>query len=186
MEPRFVIGIDLGTTNTVVSYIDIQAAGEGDEDALEVHNFEVTQLDKGGDEVELESLPSFGYMVGPHDNLETDNDYVVGSYARSRGSEVPGRLVAAAKSWLSQSAVDRLQPVLPLEAPEDVEKVSPVEATARILKHVRLAWNWHFVPDDPDWAMENQEVFNIMIEAMSPDLASASGASASSSTTRCP
>ncbi|MBV8261204.1 MAG: hsp70 family protein, partial [Paraburkholderia sp.] len=79
---------------------------------------------------------------------------VVGRLARTLGAQVPGRLVASAKSWLSHAAVDRLAPILPWGAPDDVAKVSPVVASASYLAHVRAAWNHRF----PHAPLEDQDV----------------------------
>src|SRR5947207_2094160 len=79
---------------------------------------------------------------------------IVGEYARWQGAQVPGRLVASAKSWLSHSGVDRTAPILPWGAPPDVPRMSPVEASARILRHIVDAWN----AEHPDGAIHEQEV----------------------------
>ncbi|OXH81005.1 hypothetical protein CA830_42070, partial [Burkholderia multivorans] len=73
---------------------------------------------------------------------------VIGRYARTLGAQVPGRLITSAKSWLSHASVDRLAPILPWGAAEGVDKVSPVDASASYLAHVRAAWDAHF-PDAP-------------------------------------
>ena len=79
---------------------------------------------------------------------------VIGRYAHDLGGQSPGRLVASAKSWLSHAAVDRLAPILPWGAPDEVPKVSPVEASASYLRHVRAAWNQRF-PASP---LEQQDL----------------------------
>ena len=86
-------------------------------------------------------------------------DFTVGTLARERGAELPHRLVSSAKSWLSQSSVDRSAPILPwqgadAEEEDDTRRVSPVNASARYLAHLRAAW------DDvhPDAPLDEQEV----------------------------
>src|SRR5690606_36211893 len=79
---------------------------------------------------------------------DPDRTYVVGAYAREQGARSRSRLVASAKSWLSHAGVDRREAILPWGAPEEVEKVSPVGASARYLAHLREAWD-HLHPDLP-------------------------------------
>ncbi|WP_027802645.1 Hsp70 family protein [Paraburkholderia dilworthii] len=79
---------------------------------------------------------------------------VIGRLARLLGAQIPGRLVTSAKSWLSHASVDRVAPILPWGAADEVHKVSPVEASASYLAHVRAAWNQRF----PDAPLEHQDV----------------------------
>ncbi|MET0962034.1 MAG: Hsp70 family protein [Noviherbaspirillum sp.] len=152
---RYVVGIDLGTTNTVVAYA---APGE-----RAVRLFEVEQLVAPG-EVRAEALlPSLRYHPSPGEFAPGalslpwgvgDEGAVVGSLARRLGAQVPGRLVSSAKSWLSHAAVDRSAPILPWGAPDDVDKVSPLAASASYLAHVRSAWNARF----PAHPLERQDL----------------------------
>jgi molecular chaperone DnaK (HSP70) len=155
MPSRYVIGIDLGTTNTVVAFADTERAG------AHVEVMPVEQLVGPGEVAALPLLPSFLYLPGPHELPEGatrlpwgEPNHVVGQFARAQGSRVPGRLVVSAKSWLCHAAVDREAPILPWGAPPEVSRVSPVEASARYLEHVRLAWNRRF----PNELLESQEV----------------------------
>ncbi|NBC00017.1 MAG: Hsp70 family protein [Bacteroidetes bacterium] len=142
-DPRYLVGIDLGTTHTVVSYIDQEAASPT------VKLFDVLQMVEAGAVGRRSVLPSFLYLPGPHELAQgstalpwaPDRTYAVGTFAREQGMRVPGRLVASAKSWLCNTHVDRSADILPWEAPADVPKVSPVEAATRYLQHVREAWN---------------------------------------------
>lgn len=159
---RYVVGIDLGTSNTVVAFNE-----KGSDD---IHVFEVDQLVGLGEVGARPLLPSARYQPAsgelnpgdlqlPWHRVEPDATHttpapIVGHLARTLGAQVPGRLVASAKSWLSYSAVDRLAAILPWGAPDDVTKVSPVEASASYLAHVRAAWNTRF----PDAPLEAQEV----------------------------
>ncbi len=147
---RYIIGIDLGTTNSALAFIDLadQAAATPDSGPA-IHLFDVPQLVAPGDMGALPVLPSFLYLPGDYDlsagstNLPwtTEHDYLVGEGAHEQGTRIPGRLVASAKSWLAHSAVDRTAPILPWGAAEEVQKVSPVEASRRYLQHLREAWN---------------------------------------------
>ena len=161
---RFLIGIDLGTTHTVVAYADVSSGLEKSQPRL----FEIAQLVAPGEVAEKPMLPSFRYhpttgeladqdMLLPWsgNDLPGENERVViGEWARELGSKVDGRLVSSAKSWLSHPQVDRSEAILPWAAGEGVDKVSPVLASASYLNHVRRAWN-HAHPND---RMERQEV----------------------------
>src|SRR5438093_633029 len=145
MAARFLVGIDLGTTNTACAFVDT-AAGR----ALRV--FEVPQLVAPGEVGTRPTLPSFLYLAGPHElpagSLDppwaTGRDWCAGLFAREQGARVPGRLVASSKSWLCHAAVDRTAAILPWGTAPEVAKVSPVEASARTLTHLREAWDASF------------------------------------------
>lgn len=152
---RFVVGIDLGTTHTVVAYSPLDTKKKG---APEPRIFEVTQLTTAREREALAMLPSCLYapIAG---EVEGDPDWVTGELARRRGAEVVGRFVSSAKSWLSHASVDRLAAILPWGAPdagegEAVARISPVDASARILAHVREAWD----RDLPDAPLAQQDV----------------------------
>jgi molecular chaperone DnaK (HSP70) len=156
---KYVVGIDLGTTNTVVAYTEI-----GSDNIL---LFEMEQLIAPGEIKASPLLPSLRYhpangelasgefrLPWTSGNDAAQEQAVFGSLARKLGVQVPGRLVTSAKSWLSHAAVDRLASILPWGADADVDKVSPVAASASYLTYVRAAWNWHF----PECPLEQQEV----------------------------
>ncbi|BEU24301.1 Hsp70 family protein [Paraburkholderia caribensis] len=158
---RFTVGIDLGTSNTVVAYVET-----GSDD---IRVFEVDQFVAPGEMAARPLLPSVRYHpaageLNPGDlqlpwpqAAEKDGGTqppIIGQLARALGAQVPGRLVTSAKSWLSHASVDRLAPILPWGAPDDVAKVSPVAASASYLAHVRAAWNTRF----PDAPLEQQNV----------------------------
>jgi molecular chaperone DnaK (HSP70) len=137
------VGIDLGTTNSAVAWVDAAEA------LPRVRAFPVPQLVAEGELAPRPTLPSFLYLAGEVDLPEAATRLpwdpaarvVVGELARAQGARVPGRLVASSKSWLSHAGVDRQAPILPWGAdPDEVPKVSPVEAGARILDHVARAW----------------------------------------------
>src|SRR5438105_9407842 len=145
MAARFIVGIDLGTTNTACAFVDT-AAGR----ALRV--FEVPQLVAPGEVGARPTLPSFLYLAGAHELPAGSLDppwaagraWCVGLFAPEQGTRVPGRLVASSKSWLCHAAVDRTAAILPWGAGDEVPKVSPVEASARTLAHLREAWDASF------------------------------------------
>jgi molecular chaperone DnaK (HSP70) len=155
-SPRYIVGIDLGTTNTVVAYVDAGA------DAAALMSFPLPQLTAPGAVEARKTLPSFLYLAAegefPPESLELpwgESDAVVaGTFAQKHGAEVPHRMVSSAKSWLSHQGADRTAPILPWGSPDDVRKLSPVEASTRYLSHLRSAWN-HAFPDAP---LERQEV----------------------------
>ena len=161
---RYIVGIDLGTTHTVVAYADTaEVEGQGDE-APPIHPFPVRQLSAPGEIAAREVLPSVRYHPAGRELAEGDvllpwgSDEVapgvIGEWALALGAKVPGRLVSSAKSWLSHGAVDRTAPILPWGAPEEVLKVSPVEASASYLRHVVAAWN----AEHPSHPLDLQEV----------------------------
>ena len=155
MASRFVVGIDLGTTHTVVAYAEIDPKRKG---APDPRIFEVTQLVTPRERESLAMLPSCLYAPVAGE-VEGDPEWVAGELARKRGAEVVGRFVASAKSWLSHAAVDRLAPILPWGAPDAPEgeatrRISPVDASARILAHIREAWD----RDLPDAPLADQDV----------------------------
>ena len=142
---RYLVGIDLGTSHTVVAYA---AAGS---DAVRL--LEIPQLVGPGEVAARPLLPSVRYhpAAGELDPASlalpwagAAEDAVIGRYARDLGARVPGRLVASAKSWLSHPGVDRSAAILPWGAPDDVAKVSPLAASASYLAHVRAAWDAQF------------------------------------------
>ena len=155
MEARYVIGIDLGTTNSALAYAEAHA-GDDPFAPANVQLLGIPQLENPGEVRDEGLLPSFLYLPGASDfpagttalPWDADRGYVVGRLAQKRGVENAGRLVSSAKSWLSHSGVDRTAPLLPFRAPEGVAKISPVEASRRYLEHIREAWDYK-MPDAP-------------------------------------
>ena len=155
MQPKYVIGIDLGTTNCALAYAEIRQ----DADPFAPANVQlmgIPQLVNPGEVRDEDLLPSFLYLPGATDfpagtlALPWDDAgaFVLGRLAQKRGVENAGRLVSSAKSWLSHSGVDRTAALLPFRAPEGVPKISPVEASRRYLEHLRHAWDAK-MPDAP-------------------------------------
>lgn len=163
-SPRFLVGIDLGTTNTVVAFCEIT----DDLQQSKVSLFDIDQLIGPGEVVRKPLLPSFRYhpaegqispndLTLPWDNQPVEGDIkhlIVGEWARELGAKVEGRQVSSAKSWLSHQAVDRNSDILPWAGASDVDKVSPVIASASYLNHIRQAWNYR----NPSNKLEDQEV----------------------------
>ena len=163
-DPNFVVGIDLGTTNSVVAYTE---ALVNDEAEPHIRIFKIPQLVASGALGESSALPSFLLLPGPHDVPEgalalpwdPKSHMAVGTFARDRGAEIPMRMISSAKSWLCHTGVDRNKPILPWEGPDDREKLSPVEASAAILAHIRKSWNHAMAQNDSRLALEHQEIF---------------------------
>ena len=161
--PRYIIGVDLGTTNSAVAYVDLSE--DSDAARRTIRLFDIPQLIAPGEVAPRRVLPSFLYLPGAYDlpagaaalPWDAERSYITGEFAREQGARVPGRLVASAKSWLSHSHVDRTAAILPWGADDDVPKVSPVEAAARYLQHIREAWDARMVPsaDGQDDASSN-------------------------------
>lgn len=168
--PRFVVGIDLGTTNSAVAFLDTTHAQP------RVQDFPIQQFVAPGEVERRAVLPSFHYQPGPTEFTaqamqtpwepalqratqecrlnQATPDYIVGYFAREHGAAVPGRLIVSAKSWLSHSGVDRNAPLLPWHGAEGVTRLSPVEASRRYLAHMRAVWD----AAHPDHPLSQQEV----------------------------
>lgn len=141
---RYVVGIDLGTTNSAVAYVDTAA------DDWRIRTFAVPQLVAPGQVEPRETLPSFHYQPSADETAggslrlpweKESAGWIVGIHARDQGAATPGRLIASAKSWLCHSGVDRSSDLLPWQGAADVERLSPVEVSGRYLAHVRRAWD---------------------------------------------
>src|SRR5207249_143916 len=132
----------------------------------EAHTFPIPQLTAPGELGNRPLLPSFLYLPGAHDlpsgstalPWDKQRPYAVGEFARNHGARIPGRLVTSAKSWLCHAGVDRTAALLPWAAPPDVPRISPVEASARYLRHLVDAWNYEMARDRPDDRLEAQAV----------------------------
>jgi molecular chaperone DnaK (HSP70) len=169
--PQYLIGIDLGTTNTVVAYADMNKPLSADNCQI----FEIEQLVASGEVAKRPQLPSFRYhpaigelnetdLLLPWSNSNGSNaseilagelpQVVIGEWARELGAKVDGRQVVSAKSWLSHPQVDRSADILPWAGADGISKISPVLASASYLFYVRQAWN--FV--HPNALIEDQEI----------------------------
>jgi len=155
-DSRYIVGIDLGTTHTVVAYVDTTRGADAP-----IEELDLEQLVAPGEIEARPLLHSLRYHPAEAELSADDTQLpwhpteldgvpggVVGELARQLGAKVPGRLVASAKSWLSHPNVDRTAAILPWGADEGVPKVSPVGASASYLAHIRDAWDHQF-DDEP-------------------------------------
>jgi molecular chaperone DnaK (HSP70) len=148
VSARYVVGIDLGTTNSVVAWVDTSAT-DGDAEGRAATVLAVPQLVKAGLVESRDRLPSFLYLPAPAEFApdavrlpwKDAGPGIVGELARVRGAEVPARVVSSAKSWLCSVGTDPSQAILPWNAPDDVQKVSALDASAAYLAHLRAAWD---------------------------------------------
>lgn len=156
-RPRYIAGIDLGTTNSAMCFIDADAKD------WHIESFAIPQVVAAGQVEKLETLPSFHYEALAEERaagatrlpwLKDTPTSVVGVYARDHGRTISGRLIESAKSWLCHNGVDRKAALLPWHGAADAERLSPVEASASYLKHLRDAWN----AARPDFPLEKQDV----------------------------
>lgn len=162
MTPRFTIGIDLGTSNCALSYIDTH------EQAGEPHMLRIKQLDTLDSVIEEVILPSFLYFPTTEEekNLpvssvlkQQSGPFVVGRFARRQAGTLPGRVIHSAKSWLGHAGVDREGPILPWHSDEigANDRLSPVAASAHYLASLRAAWTTRHGAD-PEAAFERQDI----------------------------
>ena len=156
MAATYIVGIDLGTSNCAVAFADLTAGADA-----AIVDFPIPQLQRPGQASAQSLLPSCLYVAGDHELASGSTQLpwgespktIAGEFARWQGARVPGRLVASAKSWLCHAGVDRSASILPWGAPVDVAKVSPVDASARLLAHLASAWD-HAHPATPLAAQE--------------------------------
>jgi hypothetical protein len=160
---RFVVGIDLGTTNSALAYVD---TGVGEEEDVRPTHLFIPQVVQPGTVEDRPLLPSYLYLPGPNElpagslRLPWDaaRDFAVGEFARQQGSVVPTRVVNSAKSWLCHPGIDRRAAVLPWKAPDNARRVSPLEASTLYLKHLAEAWNYKMAKDRPENRLEHQDI----------------------------
>ena len=163
LATKYIIGIDLGTTNSALARCDATA----DEENSRIEVRSIPQVVEPNEVAERTLLPWFLYIPGEFDfpkgslalPWQPEPKFVVGELARKRGAENPNRLVASAKSWLSYAAVDRTAPILPWQAPEDVPKLSPVEASSQFLQYLRNVWDSTEAGEQERFALAEQDVF---------------------------
>ena len=146
---RFVVGLDLGTTNSAMAYVDAH------ETPRRIRTFAIPQVVAPGQIEARDTLPSFHYQPAsgefpddstrmPWSNIPDAPAVVVGHFARDHGTLVPGRMISSAKSWLCHAGVDRTADILRWQGVEDVERLSPIAVSARYLQHAREAWDAQF------------------------------------------
>jgi len=157
---RYIVGIDLGTTNTCVSYVDTE------QNTPMIQQFRIPQVVREGCVEAHSTLPSACYLTLPGEWTKKaldlpwakDPDYIVGAFAMDHGSRVPSRLVSSAKSWLCHSVANRKDPILPFDSHDSKIRISPVEASRRYLEHIRCAWNHEMAKGDPERELEHQDI----------------------------
>ncbi len=154
-QPQYLVGIDLGTTHTAVAYAAVDRSSQ----AIEI--FEITQLVAPGQVAARPLLPSVRYHPAEGELSEADIAFspagesaVIGEAARVLGAKSQGRFVTSAKSWLSHPSVDHAADILPWGSADEIAKVSPLEASASYLAHVRKVWRHRF----PDAPLERQDI----------------------------
>ena len=153
MSARYVVGIDLGTTHTAMARVAL------DNESARTKVLEVPQLVARGQVEPRALLPSFVYFGHESEGelalpWDAERRFSVGEHARGRSVESPARVISSAKSWLSHTAIDRRAPALPANAPEDIEKISPVEASWRYLDHLSEAWQHELDPERGELAQQ--------------------------------
>ncbi|MCF7854222.1 MAG: hsp70 family protein [Candidatus Pacebacteria bacterium] len=145
IDSRYIIGIDLGTTTSAVSFIDTEEGGA-------IQQFGILQLADAGEVADFPLLPSFCYLPSEHELPEgalelpwsDQTPHAVGMFAREQGAAVPGRLVASAKSWLAHGGVDRTAGILPWGGDLGARSQSPVDISRYYLEHIRSAWDHRY------------------------------------------
>jgi hypothetical protein len=161
LSSRYIVGIDLGTTNCALAMRDASAP-----DSAPIAVQEIAQLVNPSEVAARPLLPSFLYLPGevdfPADSTALPWNrrprYVVGELARKRGAENAARLVASAKSWLSYGGAQRAAPILPWGAPDEVQRISPVEASAEYLRHLAAVFDSAVASGQPDMTLATQDV----------------------------
>jgi hypothetical protein len=159
----YAVGIDLGTTNSALAYLPLSA-----EEAVP-QVLAVPQLVHAGEVAARPLLPSYLYLPHaaelspgelrlPWEAPDARPPQAIGELARARGAQTPVRLVSSAKSWLCHPALDRRAASLPAGSPDEVPKLSPLDASARYLEHLRAAWNAAMAREDASLALERQAV----------------------------
>lgn len=157
---RYLVGIDLGTTNTVLYYRDLSRAAEAPQ------IFNIIQLVAPGETRALPSLPSFVYLPEPGElppgslslPWADERGYAVGALARSCAASSPDRVVISGKSWLCADGVDRRSPLLPPTRANRERRISPLDAARMTLEHLRDAWNHSMAAEDGEARLEEQEI----------------------------
>lgn len=142
----YIIGIDLGTTNCTMAYTPMPLNSQP---SSPIEQFAIPQVMSAGEQGEHPSLPSTIYYPLPEElaaalaKIEWDpqRSYSIGTFARHRGAELPTRLITSAKSWLCHQGIDRRAQILPLESDDVTNKMSPLEACAELLRHLKEAWD---------------------------------------------
>ncbi|WP_111977838.1 Hsp70 family protein [Algibacillus agarilyticus] len=161
---KFVVGIDLGTSNTALSYVEKENVQSGEN--IDVVSMPIPQVVASGSIENKPSLPSAVYLSSGDDlpkgslNLpwRTEDKVVVGHFAREQGTKIPTRYIHSAKSWFCHSGIDPEKKLLPPGTPEKAIKQSPADVAKMILQHLIEAWNDEVAQGEADYALTAQEV----------------------------
>ena len=155
--PQYLVGIDLGTTHTVVAYTKADKSIS----SPQINIFEIEQLIAPGEVAAKPLLPSVRYHPADGELSKADVSFspagdkaIIGEAARLLGAKTQGRFVTSAKSWLSHPSVDHTADILPWNQDNDIQKVSPLEASASYLSHVKTVWAHQF----PQAPLEEQTI----------------------------
>jgi len=140
-QARYIIGIDLGTTNCAVTYIDTHEAD------IILHPLMIPQQISATETAKFKTLPSFVYFPIKDEN-KAQNEPIVGIYAREQSLLQPDRVISSSKSWLCHNKVDRRSGILPWHGAEDIEPLSPVQASSLLIQHMKKSWDKQFPNDD--------------------------------------
>ncbi len=158
---RFWIGIDLGTSNSALFYIDREELTQ------QLHLFAIPQWIETGQWHSQKTLPSNFYILTAEEQQSQQyqlpwethsSEHVVGEWAKLQQSRRPGRNISSVKSWLCYHSINPASKILPNSDLEDVTHYSPIEVTTAFLNHIKQGWNAHFAADNEEWSLENQEV----------------------------
>jgi molecular chaperone DnaK (HSP70) len=180
-KPKYITGIDLGTTNIVVTQIPL---AKTDQDSMEEPEvFQILQEFSKGTLEERSELPSFLFERLAEKHVlpwDKDSRFLLGAFARERGEEVPARLVSSAKSWLCNPRIDRRAAILPWNGPEDALKISPLETMVEFLTHIKNAWNNQFKEklEDQIVVLTIPASFDAVARDLTTDAAQSAGLSA--------
>lgn len=158
--PRYIVGIDLGTTNCAVAFIDTTL-----QDALPIRSFTIPQLVDPFKISQHLTLPSVLYLADTNEFPENalslpwrkSSLEIVGNFALKCGGKRPSQLIESAKSWLCHARAVREGKILPNEASSE-RKLTPGDVTAKFLEHIRESWNFLMSKEDPDLELEQQSI----------------------------
>jgi molecular chaperone DnaK (HSP70) len=146
-KASYIIGIDFGTTHSTMAYTSVKGGNEAHPVVTQMAIVQVVESQVIHPSC---SLPSFIYFPSKEElkagttalPWDAERSYTIGDFARTRGAEIPTRLISSAKSWLCHPGIQQKDKILPFESEENEQKMSPVEACANILLHLREAWNF--------------------------------------------
>ncbi len=161
-QARYIIGIDLGTTNSCMSYVDTLSSSK----SPPIQLFSIPQVVNRGHVESKPLLPSFCFLHPKGENLEqfrlpwskSSTNHTVGVFAQKEGAKTPTCLVQSAKSWLCNGAANRRDKILPVDSANFIEKISPVTTISYYLSHMRDAWNYIMAAGDPSCEFEQQDI----------------------------